>query len=273
MAITTPRRRQQRDPEGRMSLRDHLQELRKRFVRSAVAVALGAVGGWYAYRPLFEAASRPVQNIVRDHEGIVAYVNFAQPTLAFNLQIQSAIVIGVFLASPVWLYQLWAFITPGLTSKERRSAFAFVGAAAPLFCGGALMAWLVLPKAIEFLYDFIPDGGSAITDAPTYFSFVTRIVLAFGLAFVLPVIIVSLNLVGLLPGRMLLHHWRIIVFSCFLFAAVATPSPEATSMCLLAGAMCLLFAIAIAICLLSDRRKARRGLDLESLPDDVASPL
>ncbi len=256
-----------------MPLRAHLAELRKRFTRSALAIGLGAIGGWYAYPPLFRAAVAPVRKIADESDGPLAAINFGQPTLAFNLQVQSAIVIGIFLAAPIWLYQLWAFITPGLTRKERRSAFAFVGVATPLFCGGALMAWWVLPKAVEFLFEFIPDGGSAIIDAPTYFSFVTRIVLAFGLAFVVPVVLVSLNLVGLLPGRVLLQHWRIMVFACFLFAAVATPTPEATSMCLLALSMCLLFAVAIGICLLADRRKARRGLDLESLPDDVASPL
>ncbi len=257
-----------------MPLRAHLTELRKRFVRSAIAIGLGAVAGWFAYQPLFEAAARPIIEIQRKRD-ISASINFSNVVGAFNLQVQTSIVIGVVLASPVWLYQLWAFITPGLTRKERRSSFAFVGAAVPLFLLGAALAWLLLPKAINFLYAFIPQGGSAITDASTYFSFVTRIVLAFGIAFVIPVVMVSLNLVGLLPGRMLLKHWRIIVFACFLFAAVATPSPEATSMIVLAGAMCILFAIAIAICLLSDRRKARRNgsADLADIPDDQASPL
>lgn len=257
-----------------MPLRAHLTELRKRFVRSAFAIALGAVGGWFVYKPLFEAAARPIIEMQRQGS-IPAAVNFSSPVGAFNLQVQTAIVIGVVLASPVWLYQLWAFITPGLTRKERRSSFAFVGAAVPLFLAGAGLAWIIFPRAVEFLYAFIPQGGSAFTDASTYFSFVTRIVLAFGIAFVIPVVMVSLNLVGLLPGRMLLQHWRIIVFACFLFAAVATPTPEATSMVVLAGAMCFLFAIAVAICLLSDRRKARRSgrPELEATPDDQASPI
>ncbi len=257
-----------------MPLRAHLTELRKRFVRSAIAILIGAVGGWFVYKPLFEAAVRPILQMQREGS-IPATVNFSNPVGAFNLQLQTAIVIGVVLASPVWLYQLWAFITPGLTRKERRSSFAFVGAAVPLFLAGAALAWYMFPKAVAFLYAFIPEGGSAFTDASTYFSFVTRIVLAFGIAFVIPVVMVSLNLVGLLPGRMLLQHWRIIVFFCFLFAAIATPTPEATSMLVLAGAMCILFAIAIVICLLSDRRKGRRSgsAELAALPDDQASPL
>ena len=98
--------------------------------------------------------------------------------------------------------------------------------------------------------------------------------LAFGIAFVIPVVLVCLNLVGLLKGRTLVRHWRIIVFSCFLFSAIATPTPEATSMCVLAGAMCVLFAVAVGICLVVDRRRARRSDALyESLDDDEASPL
>ena len=257
-----------------MPLRAHLTELRKRFVRSAIAILVGAVGGWFVYQPLFEAAARPIIEMQRAGS-IPATVNFSNPVGAFNLQVQTAIVIGVILASPVWLYQLWAFITPGLTRKERRSSFAFVGAAVPLFLAGAGLAWYMFPRAVRFLYAFIPEGGSAFTEGSTYFSFVTRIVLAFGIAFVIPVVLVSLNLVGLLPGRMLLQHWRIIVFACFLFAAIATPTPEATSMIVLAGAMCILFAIAIVICLLSDRRKGRRSgsAELEAIPDDQASAL
>ncbi len=255
-----------------MPLRAHLTELRTRFVRSAIAILIGAVAGWFLYKPLFEAAARPILEYQRTHDGR-AGINFVTPVGAFNLQVQTSIVIGVVLASPVWLYQLWAFITPGLTRKERRTSFAFVGAAVPLFLAGAGLAWFMFPKAIAFLYEFIPEGGAAFTDAATYFSFVTRIVLAFGIAFVIPVVLVSLNLVGLLPGRILLSHWRIIVFACFLFAAVATPTPEATSMCVLAGSMCLLFAVAVGICLIADKRKARLAPDLESIPDDQASPL
>ncbi len=255
-----------------MPLREHLTELRRRFVRSAIAVLVGAVAGWFVYKPLFEAAARPIIEIQKQRD-ILAAINFSSVAGAFNLQVQTSIVIGVVLASPIWLYHLWAFITPGLTRRERRSSFLFVGAAVPLFLAGAGLAWFMFPKAIAFLYEFIPEGGSAFTDASTYFSFVTRIVLAFGVAFVIPVVLVSLNLVGLLPGRVLLRHWRIIVFSCFLFAAIATPTPEATSMCVLAGSMCVLFGVAIGICLLSDRRRSRRAPDLESIPDDVASPL
>ena len=128
---------------------------------------------------------------------------------------------------------------------------------------------------MDFFNEFVPRAGTNFIEAPTYFSFVTRIILAFGVAFVIPVVLVALNMVGLLSGRALVGHWRITVFACFLFAAIATPTPEATTMCILAGAMCLLFGIAIVICLLGDRRRARRARDSEfsHLADDEASPI
>src|SRR5215213_4274846 len=226
MAVVTPRMR--RDPEGRMALREHLQELRKRLVRAALAIAVGAVAGWFMYTPFIQAMIKPIRQIQLERGAAAASLNFGDPVQAFNMQVQASLLIGVFLASPVWLYQFWAFITPGLTKRERRTSIAFVASALPLFLGGAFLAWTVLPKAVEFLNAFVPVGGSNFIEAHLYFAFVTRIVLAFGIAFVLPVVLVALNLVGLLSGRALLRHWRITVFTCFLFAALATPTPEAT---------------------------------------------
>src|SRR3954452_2184296 len=273
MAVLTTRRR--RDPEGRMALREHLLELRKRVVRSALAVVVGSVAGWFLYDRVVKEITRPIHEIQLRRGPQFISINFADVASPFNLRIQLSILIGVVLASPVWLYQLWAFVTPGLTRKERRYSFGFVAVSLPLFLGGAALAWWALPKAIEFFNDFVPEGGSNYISANTYFSFVTRIVLAFGIAFVIPVLLVALNLGGLLSGQALLRQWRITVFACFLFAAVATPTPEATTMCILAGAMCLLFGAAIGICLLVDRRRARRaGEDeLANLSDDEASEL
>jgi sec-independent protein translocase protein TatC len=263
-----------RDPEGRMSLREHLRELRTRLFRSAIAVVIGGIAGWFLSDPFYRALLRPITES-QAANGVPTSLNFADPLSAFNQRVQICIIIGVIIAAPVWLYQFWAFITPGLTRKEKRYGFGFVGAALPLFLGGATLAWWVLPKALEFLNSFVPEGGSNFITANVYFAFVTRIVLAFGLAFVVPVVLVALNMAHLLPGRTLLKHWRITVFACFLFAAVATPTPEATSMCILAGSMCLLFAIAITICLLLDRRRARRASepDYAAMDDDQASDL
>src|SRR3954454_10128076 len=265
---------QGRDPEGRMSLREHLRELRTRLFRSAIAIVLGSIVGWFLSDPFYRALLRPITES-QEANGVPTSLNFADPLSAFNQRVQICIIIGVIIASPVWLNQFWAFITPGLTRKEKRYGFGFVGAALPLFLGGATLAWWVLPKALEFLNSFVPEGGSNFITASVYFSFVTRILLAFGIAFVVPVVLVALNMAHLLSGRTMLKHWRIIVFACFLFAAVATPTPEATSMVILAGSMCLLFAIAISICLLLDRRRARAATepDYAALDDDEASEL
>jgi sec-independent protein translocase protein TatC len=257
-----------------MSLRDHLRELRNRLLRSAVAIVLGGIAGWFLSGPFYKALMRPIVES-QNANGVPTTLNFADPLSAFNQRVQISLIIGFLLAAPVWLYQFWAFITPGLTRKERRYSFGFVGAALPLFLGGATLAWWVLPKALEFLNSFVPEGGSNFITANVYFSFVIRIVLAFGVAFVVPVVLVALNMAHLLSGRTLLKHWRITVFACFLFAAIATPTPEATSMIILAGAMCLLFAIAIAVCLLLDRRRAKAAAepDYATLADDEASEL
>ncbi len=257
-----------------MSLREHLRELRTRLVRSAIAIVLGGIVGWFLSGPFYAALLRPIKES-QAANGVPTTLNFADPLSAFNQRVQICLIIGILLASPVWLYQFWAFITPGLTRKERRYSFGFVGAALPLFLGGATLAWWVLPKALEFLNSFVPEGGSNFITADIYFSFVTRIVLAFGVAFVIPVVLVALNMAHLVSGRTMLKHWRVTVFACFLFAAIATPTPEASSMCILAGAMCLLFAIAIGICLLLDRRRARRASepDYATLADDEASAL
>ncbi len=258
-----------------MSLREHLLELRRRLYVCLGTIAAGAIFGWFAAERFYAALLRPITESAKTN-GVPTSINFADPFGAFNQRVQVSIVIGLVLAAPVWLFQFWAFITPGLTRKERRYAYGFVGAALPLFLGGATLAWWVLPKALEFLNQFVPeDGGSNFITSNLYFSFVIRIVLAFGIAFVLPVVLVALNMAHLLKGRTMLKHWRIIVFTCFLFAAVATPTPEATSMCILAGSMCLLFGIAIGICLLLDRRRERQSTepDYQDLSDDVASDL
>ncbi|HEX3003035.1 MAG TPA: twin-arginine translocase subunit TatC [Angustibacter sp.] len=263
-----------RDPEGRMSLREHLRELRTRLVRSAVAVVIGGIAGWFVSKPVYSALLKPITDSAA-RNGVPTTINYADPFSAFNQRLQVAVIVGIVLASPVWLYQFWAFITPGLTRKERRYSYGFVGTALPLFLGGGTLAWFVLPKALEFLNSFVPEGGSNFITANLYFSFVTRIVLAFGVAFVIPVVLVALNMAHLLSGRTMLRQWRITVFVCFLFAAVATPTPEVTSMLLLAGSMCLLFAVAIGICLLLDKRRAQSSSepDYGALADDEASEL
>jgi sec-independent protein translocase protein TatC len=166
MALTMSRRS---NPEGRLALLDHLKELRNRFVKAAIAVVLGTVVGFLVYQPMLAALIKPIRDL-NQHEGRQATLNFDGVASSFDLMIQVSVFLGLIIASPVWLYQLWAFIVPGLHKKERRLALSFVAAAVPLFLGGVLLAWLVLPNAVRVLTDFTPSGGSNFISAQVYLS-------------------------------------------------------------------------------------------------------
>ncbi|WP_264353831.1 twin-arginine translocase subunit TatC [Pseudarthrobacter sp. MM222] len=256
MAVTMGRRS---NPEGRMALLDHLKELRNRLFKSAIAVILGTVVGFLVYQPMLAALIKPIRDL-NEHEGRQATLNFDGVASSFDLMIQVSVFLGLIVASPVWLYQLWAFIVPGLHKKERRLALSFVAVAVPLFVGGVLLAWLVLPNAVRVLTDFTPSGGSNFISAQVYLSFVLRLLLAFGIAFLLPVVLFGLNLAGLIKGQQLVKSWRITVFLVCLFAAMAAPGADAMSMFYLAGPMLALFFAAIGLCLLNDRRRERRAV-------------
>ncbi len=149
---------------------------------------------------MLAALIKPISDL-NEHEGRQASLNFDGVASSFDLMIQVSVFLGLIVASPVWLYQLWAFIVPGLHKKERRLALSFVAAAVPLFVGGVLLAWLVLPNAVRVLTDFTPSGGSNFISAQVYLSFVLRLLLAFGIAFLLPVVLVGLNLAGNRQGQ------------------------------------------------------------------------
>lgn len=242
-----------------MALLDHLKELRNRLFKSAIAVALGTVVGFLVYQPMLAALIKPIRDL-NENEGRQATLNFDGVASSFDLMIQVSVFLGLIVASPVWLYQLWAFIVPGLHKKERRLALSFVAAALPLFVGGVLLAWLVLPNAVRVLTDFTPSGGSNFISAQVYLSFVLRLLLAFGVAFLLPVVLFGLNLAGLVKGQQLVKSWRITVFLVCLFAAMAAPGADAMSMFYLAGPMLALFFAAIGLCLLNDRRRERKAV-------------
>ncbi|WP_125776112.1 twin-arginine translocase subunit TatC [Antribacter gilvus] len=244
-----------------MSLLEHLLEVRKRFVLVAVGLVLGAVLGWYAYDPLMELLQAPLKE-ASEARDIPVTLNFTGLTAALDTKIKVSLFLAVFLTCPWWLYQFWAFVTPGLTSKERRYAFGFVGAAVPLFLAGAFMAWLVLPHAVGILTGFVPDDTSNFNNAQEYLSFVMRLILAFGLSFVSPVILVALNFAGIVQGKSLLAGWRWAVLIAFTFAAIITPTPDALTMILVALPICLLFFGAVGIAIMHDRQVERRYADV-----------
>jgi sec-independent protein translocase protein TatC len=262
------------NPEGRMSLWEHLKELKNRLIKSAIGVVIGGIGGWILYDPLLKALAAPV-NRISDETGGLAAINFGTIASPFDFKLQMSLLIGAVISSPVWIYQLWAFITPGLTSKERRYTLGYMAAAIPLFLAGIWVGWLVVPQVVHALTQFTPEGSSSVIDARTYIEFVTRMVLMLGLAFLVPVVLVGVNMAGIISGRTILKAWRITVFLVFVLAAIAAPGADAISMFMLAGPLLALFFAAIGICIMNDKRRDRRQarqVEETEATADVATP-
>lgn len=262
-----------------MPLTDHLRELRNRLVKSGITIGVGMVVGWIYYPQIFAWISAPFDSIIAEakadgHEITLALTGVADP---FVLQIQLSAVTGVVLAAPIWLYQLWRFITPGLHGNERRWAIGFAAAATPLFAAGVALAYVVLPYGLQVLFGFTPDGVENIVSVDKYLSFFIRTVLIFGVGFLVPLLLVLLNFASVLSGRRLIGWWRWIILIVLLFAAVATPTGDPINLMLLAVPILILVVIAVGVCLLNDRRRARKrradGVDYSTLDDDEASPL
>ena len=268
--------RRARNPEGRMSLGDHLRELRRRVLVCAVALVLASVAGWFLFYTVYDHLTEPLLEIARERgDARSIALNYAGLTAAFSQRVSIAIFVGCLLSSPVWLWQVWSFIVPGLTRKERRVSLAFITATVPLFLAGCWFAYYTLPKTVRILISFTPDGAVNYPEASLYFSFVTRFIVVFGLAFLMPVFLVALNMVRVLPASVMRRTWRPAVLIIFVFAAIATPTPDPFTMFLLAIPLCLLYASALAISTLLDRRRARDrpAWADQDLSDDEASSL
>lgn len=261
-----------------MPLTDHLRELRSRLMKSGIAIVLGMIVGWIAYPQIFSFLSRPFEGAVAQAQAEGRDVTLALTGVAdpFVLQLQIAAITGVVIASPIWLYQLWRFVTPGLHAHEKRWGLVFVAVATPLFLAGTALAYWVLPLGLEILLGFTPENVENIVSVDRYLSFFLRTVVVFGVGFLTPLFIVALNFAGILSGKRLVSWWRWIIFIVFIFAAVATPTGDPINLILLAGPILLLVSIAVGIALLNDRRRARRKgaePDYDDWDDDQASPL
>lgn len=264
-------------PAGAMTLGEHLRELRSRLVKSFLAIAVGMVVGWIWYQPIFAFLSGPIEQVITQAqaEGRDVQVVILGVTDPFTLQVKISAVVGVVLASPIWLYQLWRFITPGLHRHERRTAYMFVAASLPLFLAGIAVAYLVLPKGLELLFGFTPENVGNYVEVNRYLSFFLRTALVFGIGFLAPLVIVALNMVGVLSGKRLRSWWRGMIFGVFVFAAVATPSGDPITLLVLAAPMLVLIGGAIVFAMLNDRRRARNGAepDYDTWDDDETSPI
>ncbi|MFM6849450.1 MAG: twin-arginine translocase subunit TatC [Terrabacter sp.] len=256
-----------------MSLGDHLRELRNRITISAIAIVLGGIVGWVNYNRVIDALTRPLKELQNARKGGVVNINFNGMTDAFALQLTTSLFVGLILASPIWLSQIWGFIVPGLTKKEKLVARLFVVAAVPLFLAGCFFAFIMVPKAVAVLLGFTPEGAYNLQDGSQYLNFVLKFIVAFGCAFLLPVFLVALNLVGVLSARSMLKSWRPAVMIILVFAAVMTPTPDAYTMLFLASPMVLLYFASVGLAFLFDRRKEEHKPDWLDVPDDRPSPL
>lgn len=253
-----------------MSLSGHLKELRNRLFWSALFIVAGSVVGWLLFDLVFGELQKPILELANE-PGSNATINFPTVVSAFDVRLQVAIFLGVLMTSPVWLYNLWAFITPGLKQRERSYTIGFVFAAVPLFSAGTYLAWSSLPSFVRILVGFTPSGGANVINASEYILFTIRILLVFGIAFVLPVILVMLNLAGVITAKNILNSWRLAVFVSALVGAIATPAAEPMAMFLLMAPLLLLYFLAAGIATFHDRRVAKRlsALGVEA-PEDPA---
>ncbi|GAA4659156.1 twin-arginine translocase subunit TatC [Arthrobacter cryoconiti] len=240
-----------------MPLKEHLIEARNRLFKSALAMLPGIVIGWMLYDPLMVAITQPLRDISAERH-IVASLNFEGVTTSFDLKIQISLILGLIIASPVWIYQLWAFITPGLTKKERRFTLSYLFAAVPLFLAGIYAGWLIWPNIVRALTSFTPTGGSNILKAVDYLQFVLQLMLFMGVAFLVPVLLFALNAIGMVRGKTYLKAWRFTILGVTIVSAMAAPGSDVMSMFFLATPLLVLYFGAIGLCILNDKRRDRR---------------
>ena len=258
-----------------MTLIDHLRELRSRLFKSALAIVIGAVIGWAYYDPIFSFVTRPFTDAVKDlgRDPATTALNIDGITTAFTLKVKVALTAGVVLSAPVWLWQLWRFIAPGLKGAERKWTYFFAFTATPLFLAGIATAYLILSGAMAVLIGLTPTGLSNINRVDDYLNFILQVGLFFGIGFVIPLVFVTLNFAGILSAARLLSWWRGLIFGCFLFAAVATPTGEPITMLLTALPFLALVGLAIGVCAVNDRMRSRRQARAGQWADDEISPI
>ena len=278
--LRLPRGRKVVNPEARMPLMEHIRELRNRVLKALSAAAAGSVAGWFIEPHVWKFVTGPYCRLPTrfiNPLGLGAVhgggCNLIVTGLFdyFFLHLKLAIAIGIIVSAPIWLYQFWAFLAPGLHSRERRWAYFFAAAAIPLFAIGGTIAYFAMSKGLGFLLHMLPRNVIPFITVSNYLGFAIAMLLIFGLAFELPLVMVLLNVAGVLTHQRFAKWRRMIIFGVFAFAAVATPSPDPISMLLLAVPCVLLVEGAEIFAWANDRRRARRGAIYPGLtPEEIS---
>ncbi len=246
---------------GRMPLLDHFRELRKRVFRAAASILIASAIGWAFYPRIVNALAKPICDLHRSRlEGLgncgALYINGVLGPL--NLQVTVSFLVGIIFSAPLWLYQLWAFIAPGLHRREKKYSILFITIATPFFAAGAYLGYRILPLAVKALLGFTPSSLNNLVRFDDYLNFVLKLILVFGGAFELPVILVALNFAGVLSGRAILKPWRLAIFGIAFFTAAFSPTGDPLTMSLLALPLIVLYFGAGLLALLNDRRRSKR---------------
>jgi sec-independent protein translocase protein TatC len=271
------------DDAERMPLMEHIRELRSRLVKAAATITLGAIAGFVLRNRLVNVVANPICSI-KGVNGIGqptsacpnGVLTLSGPTAGINLAFEIALFSGLVLASPVWLYQLWAFLAPGLYKKEKRYGIGFICAAVPLFLCGASLCYYFFPTIMRVLLtSFTPKSTAVQLPADQLLVFFLRMIFVFGSSFVLPLILVLFNFIGMLSGDRLRKWWRPVVMIIFVFSAIAVPTGDPIGMSVLAIPICVLYFAAVGIALLNDKRREARRLASPNarLSPDEASDL
>jgi sec-independent protein translocase protein TatC len=261
-----------------MAILDHLRELRRRLIIAMIIIGVGAIVGWLVYNQVLGVLKKPYCAVPYQHRlGGTAHgrctLNFFAPLDGFTTRLKISIMTGIILTAPFWLYQVWAFVTPGLRKNERKWTITFIVLSSALFVLGMLLAYVILWKGLSVLISSGGSGTQAALSVTAYINFVTLMLVVFGASFELPLLIILLNLARVLPYRILRRWQRLSIFLIFVFAGVATPTTDPFTMSAMAVAMCLLFEAAVLFAFLHDRRRAKRQAadQAAALPDDQAS--
>ncbi|WP_144127466.1 twin-arginine translocase subunit TatC [Catellatospora sichuanensis] len=259
----------ERAADGSMTLIEHIRELRSRLFKASLGIIAGLMVGLYFAEPIQNFINAPYCDFKGD---AICQFNSTSPVDPFLLQLKIGLYAGLIIASPIWLYQLWAFIAPGLHKHEKRYSYLFTAIAVPLFAMGAFLAFFVVTKSLVFFLE-MSDTYEINVDLTGYFDFVTGVMMLFGFGFEFPLVLLMLNVAGVLTGKRMLGWWRVAVFLMFLFAAIVTPTPDPFGMSALALAMAVLYFIVVGVSMLNDKRRNRGKSIYEGLEDDETSSL